>query len=46
MKRVVKFFKNIGREFEMKWGWVFVNGRKQESWARYIRKKYGQDEEI
>jgi hypothetical protein len=37
MKRLIKWF-------EMNWGWVFVNGRKQAVWAEYVRKKYGNEE--
>ncbi len=28
---------------EMNFGWFFMNGRKQGAWARYLRKKYGND---
>jgi hypothetical protein len=45
MKTLVKFFRKLSRHFELKWGWFFTNGRKQESWHRYIRKKYGNNEE-
>lgn len=34
-------FKSFFRWFEMNWGWFFVNGRKQDAWARYLREKYG-----
>lgn len=27
--------------FELNWGWFFINGRKQERYAEYLRKKYG-----
>jgi hypothetical protein len=30
------------RWFEMKWGWFFVNGRKRDEWAEYLRNKYGE----
>jgi hypothetical protein len=30
--------------FELNWGWFFINGRKQDSWTRHLRKKYGNDE--
>lgn len=33
----------IVKWFEMNWGWFFVNGRKQDAWARHLRKKYGND---
>lgn len=32
----------IKRWFEMKWGWFFVNGRKRDEWAEYLRNKYGE----
>jgi hypothetical protein len=28
--------------FELNLGWFFVNGRKQDSWTRYLKKKYGE----
>jgi len=37
MKRLVKWF-------EMNFGWFLVNGRKQDAWAEYLRKKYGNEE--
>jgi hypothetical protein len=37
MKRFIKWF-------ELNWGWVFVNGRKQEAWAEHLRTKYGETE--
>jgi hypothetical protein len=33
MKKIVKWF-------ELNWGWLFVNSRKQEEWFEYLRKKY------
>jgi hypothetical protein len=27
----------------MNWGWVFVNGRKQDAWGEYLRNKYGNE---
>lgn len=27
--------------FEINWGWFFVNERKQDRYAAYLRKKYG-----
>jgi len=30
----------IVKWFEMNWGWFFTNGRKQDAWARHLRKKY------
>lgn len=32
--------KSFNRWFEINWGWVFVNGRKRNEWAEYIRNKY------
>ena len=31
---------SINKWFEMNLGWFFVNGRKQASYAAYLRKKY------
>jgi hypothetical protein len=33
----------VNKWFEMNLGWFFVNGRKQRSWAEYLRKKYGDE---
>jgi hypothetical protein len=30
----------LNRWFELKWGWFFINGRKQSEWAEYLRNKY------
>lgn len=38
MKKLIKWF-------ELNWGWMFVNGRKQARYAAYLRKKYGKTEE-
>jgi hypothetical protein len=27
--------------FEINLGWFFVNGRKQEQWNNYLKRKYG-----
>lgn len=37
---IIYFGKCFNRWFEMNWGWVFVNGRKRNEWAEYIRNKY------
>lgn len=29
--------------FELNLGWFFINGRKQNDWAEYLRKKYNDD---
>lgn len=29
------------RIFEIYFGWLFVNGRKQEEWSNYLKEKYG-----
>jgi len=26
--------------FEINLGWLFINGRKQEQWNEYLKKKY------
>ena len=41
MKKLNKMIKKINKWFEINWGWFFINGRKQEDWAEYLRKKYG-----
>ena len=30
------------RFFELRCGWFFVNGHKEEAWAQYLKKKYGE----
>jgi len=35
-----KMFYRFNKWFEIKFGWFFVNGRKQEVWEEYLRKKY------
>lgn len=42
---MVKKMRRIKKWFELNWGWFFINGRKKDSWARYLRKKYGDDGE-
>jgi len=32
--------KKLKRLFELYLGWIFINGRKQEQWINYLRKKY------
>ena len=39
----LSFMKKLVKWFEMNWGWMFVNGRKQADWGEYLRKKYGND---
>ena len=31
----------INKWFELNLGWFFVNGRKQDQWAEYLKEKYG-----
>lgn len=33
-------YKRFVRWFELNFGWFFVNGRKRDEWARYLREKY------
>ncbi len=33
MKKIIKWL-------EIKFGWFFVNGQKQEQWHKYLRVKY------
>ena len=37
---IKKTFYRINKWFELNLGWFFVNGRKQEVWEEYLRKKY------
>lgn len=32
--------KALEKWFELNLGWFFINGRKQEDWYVYLRKKY------
>ena len=32
--------KRLNRWFELNWGWLFINGRKQEQWNEYLKNKY------
>lgn len=36
----MKVLNKINRWFEIKLGWMFVNGRKREDWNKYIKEKY------
>jgi hypothetical protein len=38
--KMVMVMKKLKRLFELYLGWIFVNGRKQEQWRNYLRKKY------
>lgn len=29
--------------FELNLGWFFINGRRQEEWIEYLKKKYPED---
>lgn len=33
----------FNRWFEMNLGWFFINNRKQAAWARYLKKKYNNE---
>ena len=33
MNKLIKFF-------EIKFGWFFINGNKQDAWERYLKNKY------
>ena len=33
--------KKLKKWFDLKMGWFFVNGRKQEEWYKYLKDKYG-----
>jgi len=36
----MKVLNKINRWFELKLGWIFVNGRKREDWSKYLKEKY------
>ena len=38
---IKKALKKLERFFDLKIGWMFVNGRKQEDWYKYLKDKYG-----
>jgi hypothetical protein len=33
--------KGLVKWYELNFGWLFVNGRKQVEWVEHLRKKYG-----
>ncbi len=33
--------KDMKRIFDIYFGWLFINGRKQEEWSNYLKDKYG-----
>ncbi len=37
---ITKMFYQFKKWFELNYGWFFINGRKQEVWKEYLRKKY------
>jgi hypothetical protein len=37
---MVMVMKKIVKWFEINWGWIFINPRKQGEWFEYLRKKY------
>ena len=37
---IKKMFYRFNKWFEINYGWFFINGRKQEVWHEYLRKKY------
>ena len=34
----------INKWFELNLGWFFINGRKQDAWRKYLKKKYGNNQ--
>lgn len=38
--KIKRLFQRLNRWFELKLGWMFVNGRKQDSYGEYLKKKY------
>jgi len=43
---ITYLIKNFIKWFEVNWGWIFVNGRKRNEWAKYIRNKYNNEIKI
>jgi len=39
-KLKMEVLNKIHRWFELKIGWMFVNGRKREDWNKYLKEKY------
>lgn len=37
---IKKMFYRINKWFDLNLSWFFINGRKQEVWEEYLRKKY------
>jgi len=37
------FIKRFEKWFDLKLGWFFINGRKQEQWSEYLKEKYPND---
>ena len=37
---IKKMFYRINKWFDLNLSWFFMNGRKQEVWGEYLRKKY------
>jgi hypothetical protein len=37
---IVFILKKAYSFFEIYLGWIFINGHKQEAWARYLKTKY------
>lgn len=43
---IIYLSKSFNKWFEVNWGWIFVNGRKRNEWAEYIRNKYNNEIKI
>ena len=44
--KIVKWFINLNKWFELRFGWFFVNGFKQEEWAEYLKEKYNPNSKL
>lgn len=40
MNKIINLLRKFNRWFEIKCGWFFVNGRKQEEYQERLRSKY------
>jgi len=36
----MRVLNKINKWFELKLGWIFINGRKREKWNQYLKDKY------
>ena len=38
--KIISYYKSFKRKFEIKLGWIFVNGNKREAWEKYLKDTY------